>query len=263
MPHHGRWKFSALLLALSSGAAFASPEFPAPRLHENSLELHNTATAVSYNPQHKQADWLFYPLGPKQLQNCVSRGGGFRADPRLKPSDSAQLADYSGSGFDRGHLSPAGDNKWSQLAMSESFYLSNISPQPPKFNQGIWGKLENIVRAWGKNMSLWVATGPVLNGNLRKIGPSGVSVPEYFYKVLATQDSKEAIAILMPVDAKGDLSQYAMPVDRLEEISGLDFLMDLPNEETVEAKLNLSAWNFQAKFQYLPCESPSLVPSLY
>ncbi|MGZ3711242.1 MAG: DNA/RNA non-specific endonuclease, partial [Bdellovibrionota bacterium] len=204
----------ALSLLLSAGTAAANS--PAPVKPGGSFILEKTAITLSYNPSYKVADWVFYPLGPDQLQDCFDRPSNFRPDPDVPEDQSAQLSDYKGSGFDRGHLSPAGDNKWNDDAMNESFLLSNISPQPPKFNRGIWSRLESLVRAWASEGSgLWVTTGPVLGSGLDTIGDSEVTVPKYFYKVLATQDAKSgkasAIALLLPSDASDTLASYAMP----------------------------------------------------
>jgi endonuclease G len=242
---------------LFSGAAYAG-KFgpPTPVIPGGSFDLKKTAITLSYNPNYKQADWVFYPLGQEQLQDCYDRPSNFRADPELDKAQSAQLADYKGSGYDRGHLSPAGDNKWNDDAMSESFLLSNISPQPPKFNRGLWSRLESLVRAWAsKGEGLWVTTGPVLTIGLDTIGESEVAVPKYFYKVLATQDGLNAIALLMPSDASESLDTYAMPVSELEDFTRLDFLHGMKNEHAVEAKLDMRQWDFKAKFQYLHCEA--------
>jgi endonuclease G len=245
-----------LALALSSSASFASADFPAPRLRDGSLALRNTATAESYNRSHKQADWVFYPLGARELEACTNRGNAFRPDPRLAPGDSAALADYKDSGYDRGHLSPAGDNKWSQAAMNESFLLTNVSPQPAAFNRGIWSRLEGLVRAWASAKGgLWVATGPVLSGSLRAIGAGRVSVPDYFFKVIATKSGQhhDAVAFVLPTDAAGDLGRYEMSVKKAEEITGLDFLAGLPDEDAAESRVDASLWNLHATFRYLPC----------
>ena len=252
-----RWIKLSLFLALIPAEGFASPDFPAPELHENSLALKNTATSASYNREHKQADWVFYPLGENELEACVDRGNAFHPDPRLDRGDAAELADYKGSGFDRGHLSPAGDNRWSQAAMDESFLLTNVSPQPAAFNRGIWSRLESLVRAWAKDKSLWVTTGPVLSGTLKTIGDDKVSVPEYFYKVLATQegDKHDAVAFVLPNDATGDFSQYEMTVSKLEDISGLHFLSGLSDEDEAKSSIDPALWNLHATFSYVPCKS--------
>jgi endonuclease G len=256
----GWWKSGLLLLALTplQGFALFSRDYPAPRQPGGSILLENTANLNAYSPEYKQPLWVFYGLGGNELRSCVERGNNFHADSRLPSNQASQLADYKGSGFDRGHLSPAGDNRWSADAMRESFALSNMSPQVSRFNSGIWAKLENLVRAWAKNLGgLWVATGPILKDGLPTIGASRVAVPEYFYKVLATREEgrTKAVAFLLPTDASGDLSRFEMTVDKLEEITGLDFLSGMDGEEEAESHYESGAWDTKAKFQYFPCNA--------
>lgn len=249
------WMALWAVATVPAAAAFA-PE-PAPRLPVRSLRLEKTTLAISYNPLHKQADWVFYELGPRQLRNCVDRTDSFRPDPSLSPNESAQLADYASSGYDRGHLSPAADNKFSPEAMRESFLLSNITPQRPAFNRGIWARLENLVRAWAKNSPLWVATGPVLRAGLGHIGGGRVTTPNEYFKVLVRKSGRqrEALALLLPDDASGSLAAYALPIDSLEEKTGLDFLPGVEGEASLEEGLRPEAWNFRANYTPLPCRS--------
>jgi endonuclease G len=254
------WRISAaLLLSLFPLAARAlAPGDPAPRLPSRSLLLENMAYSASYNAAHKQADWVFYALGANELRACVKRANSFRPDQRIPANQGPQLSDYKGSGFDRGHLTPSGDNRWSALAQSESFLLTNMSPQPSRFNSGIWARLELLVRAWAKNMGgLWVATGPVLRDGLPTIGGGRVSVPEYYYKALATFENgrARAIAFLLPTSASGDYSQYAMTVDQLEAVTNVDFFVHLAGEEEAEGAIDLARWDTRAKFSYLPCQA--------
>ena len=244
----------ALFLALLPGAEAALPRFePSPLLPPSSRLLKNTAYDASFNRAHKQADWVFYGLSKRELRNCVERNGSFRADERLERGIGPELSDYSGSGYDRGHLPPAADNRWNAVAMRESFLLSNVSPQPSRFNGGIWARLEALVRAWAaQGEGLWVATGPLLRPKLPVIG-TGVSVPEYFYKALATKDGTRAVAFVLPVDASGELTKYEMSVDQLENISGLDFLAGMDREEELEGSYNASQWDLKAKFTARPC----------
>ncbi|MGE3263033.1 MAG: DNA/RNA non-specific endonuclease [Bacteriovoracia bacterium] len=257
--HQGWLRISrtfALALLLAAGNAAAGS--PTPIVPEGSFALKKTALTLSYNPSYKQSDWVFYSLGPDQLQDCYDRPSNFRPDPQVPRGQSAQLSDYKGSGLDRGHLSPAGDNKWSDDAMNESFLLSNISPQPPKFNRGLWSRLESLVRAWAmRTGGLWVTTGPVLQGGLDSIGGGNVAVPKYFYKVLATQTG-QAMALLIPTDADQLSASYAMPVDQLEAFARLDFLHGMKNEDAVEARVDLAKWDFKAKFEYAPCQARSM-----
>jgi endonuclease G, mitochondrial len=257
----GWWKSAVLLFSLSSPCAQAlAPGDPAPRLPSRSVLLENLAYSASFNAAYKQADWVFYALGANELRGCVKRANSFRPDPRIPAGQGPELSDYKGSGFDRGHLTPSGDNRWSAQAQSESFLLTNMSPQPSRFNSGIWARLELLVRAWAKNMGgLWVATGPVLRDGLPTIGAGRVAVPEHYYKVLASfeEGRARAVAFLLPTDASGDFSRYSMTVDQLEAVTGLDFLVGLQGEEEAEGAVDLARWDTRAKFSYLPCQAVS------
>lgn len=250
--YHGLWIIG--LLALSPSFAHAGE--PMPLLPRGSLRLEKTALTIGYNTAHKQADWVFYPLGPAQLRNCANRRNNFRTDDELPPETAARLADYSGSGYDRGHLSPAGDNKWSRAAMDESFLLSNISPQPADFNRGVWQRLENLIRGWAMQLNgVWVVTGPVLRGHMAQIGSGRISVPREFFKavVMQTEKGRRALAFLLPDDAGSNLERYAMSVDALERETGLDLFAGLPGEDRVESAIDLRRWDFNADFRYEPC----------
>lgn len=254
--YRAAYSIAALYLCSISttASAFARPH--SPTIPNSSLLLQKTAVSISYNPSHKQADWVFYELGPQQLRNCFSRSGDFQADGELPSNVASQLSDYRGSGFDRGHLSPAGDNKWSRAAMKESFLLSNISPQPPRFNQGIWGRLEHLVRAWGQELGgLWVSTGPFLQKGLRKIG-NGLSVPNFYYKAIITKNMRQGIAFILPTDANGELSSFTTSIDNLEAQLGINFFADLDarEESELEARVDIRDWDFQADFRYNPCQ---------
>jgi endonuclease G len=263
------FRLSCVLVSFFLAVAAKAADRPSPDSVTGDISLKKTTLTISYNPRHKQANWVFYELGPEQLRNCVQRNDNFRPDPALSDDDSASLADYKGSGFDRGHLSPAADNKWSKESMSESFLLSNVSPQPPRFNQGIWGRLENLVRAWAmKSGGLWVSTGPVLEDSLRSIGRNHVSTPNYFYKVLVSKRTHETLAMLLPTDASGDLSRYAVTVQAVEESSRLNFHegVGASDERRLESSLSVSDWDFHASYKPLPCRGqtqPMEVPGLF
>jgi endonuclease G len=238
---------------------------PLPDAVRGDLSLEKTSLTISYNPEHKQANWVFYPLSRNELRNCVQRDNRFFPDPELNERDSAALEDFRHSGFHRGHLSPAADNKWSAQAMRESFLLSNVSPQPPRFNMGIWGKLETLVRAWAlKQGGLWVTTGPILKDGLETIGDNEVSVPEAFYKVLVSQKTRKALAFLLPATATGDLAAYAVPIRMVEEETNLNFHQGLDSiaEEEAEAGLDLRGWDFRASYKAPPCRPQFASPSL-
>jgi len=211
--------------------------------------------ALSYVEEHEQPEWVAYELTRQNLYPNAKRKDNFRVDPRV-PKGSASKRDYRGSGYDRGHLVPAGDMKFSARAMSETFYLSNMSPQVRNFNGGIWRELEESTRYWAKKAGrLYVVTGPVLTGEIReKIGGNGVSVPDQYYKVLLDLDEPEikAIGFLIPNEVSVDpLKAYAIPIDEIEELTGLDFFSNIINDPKLEAKLesgyNIRQWSFSKR----------------
>jgi endonuclease G len=132
--------------------------------------VRHTYYTLSYSEKDEQPEWVYYELTPALIIGKQKRKGVFRQDS-LITSISAQPLDYLHSGYDLGHLCPAGDMKLNHASMSESFFMSNISPQKPAFNRGIWKKLETKVRKWAITEGrLYVVTGGVLTSNLGKIG---------------------------------------------------------------------------------------------
>lgn len=209
---------------------------------------------ICYSTVHKQAIWVAYTLTCSMVENKnCERSDDFRPDPKA-PNGGAALADYKGSGFDRGHLCPAGDMSFSCDAMSESFFMSNMSPQVPAFNRGIWKNLEDMVRSWASLYSkIWVVTGPVLTvDSLGTIGVGRVSIPAYYFKAICRMEdsiSYTCIALLLPnEEGNGELIEYVITMDSLECISGIDFFPALPDEieDSIESRTNQKSWNFSA-----------------
>jgi len=183
----------------------------------------------------------------------VDRTDDFRPDPDLQDGLRAELSDYRGSGFDRGHLVPAADMKRSLETMSESFLLSNMAPQKPGFNRGIWKVLEGKVRALaGEKKNIYVMTGALyLTGDSDSIGDNHVAVPSHFYKILIAGDRNnpaglEAVAFIIPNDSfpSDELNSFIVTINKVEEESGLDFLHDLDDsiEGVVESEGLLAQW---------------------
>jgi len=181
----------------------------------------------------------------------VGRTNDFRIDYKVK-TGSASLSDYMGSGYDRGHLAPAGDMKWSSTAMSESFFMSNMSPQHPSFNRGIWKKLEGSVRNWADdNGEIHVVTGPILNGQFSTIGYNGVSIPNYYYKVILDYQEPEikGIGFILPNQkSKSSLQSFSVSIDEVERRTGIDFYHALPDEieNQIESSIDVSKWSFRS-----------------
>jgi len=208
------------------------------------------AYAVSYNHKHMQANWVAYELTQAHTVGLAERESRFIIDPIISPH-TARTEDYTKSGFDRGHLAPAADMKYSEQAMKESFYTSNISPQRPGLNRGIWKQLEEKIRDWAPvNRPLFIATGPVLNEPLEQfIGYyNRITVPKRFFKViLDTAQPARAIGfIFQNASTTLPLTSFAMSVDAVEKVTGYDFFPNLAdvNEIALEKSVNVSRWDF-------------------
>ena len=208
--------------------------------------------ALSYSEKDEEAEWVAYELTRDRLnQKRVQRANNFRPDPKVK-TGSADIYDYKRSGYDRGHLVPAGDMAFSPRAMSETFYMSNISPQVRNFNGGIWRELEENVRDWARRFRhLYIVTGPVLTDDLEtKIGKAGVTVPKRFYKVILdiTEPELKGIGFIIPNElSTKTLDNYAVTIDEVEAITGIDFfaeLMDDATEEELEGVAEPELWRY-------------------
>lgn len=207
---------------------------------------------LQYNETYEQPDWVFYELTSFEVLNgSYDRTDNFRSDPLIL-AGSASLDDYRGSGYDRGHLAPAGDMAFSHTAMSESFYLSNMSPQNPSFNRGRWKRLESLVRNWAvDNKGVYVVTAGDLTEVESTIGLNKVGVPSYYYKVILDYEEPQikAIAFYLP-NEKGtrDIQDYAVSIDYVEERTGIDFFYALPDsvENTLESTYDVTQWNFSS-----------------
>jgi len=197
--------------------------------------------ALLHDGNKKVSLWVSYHLTKQDLTGTTGRTDDFRPDPEISPGKRAELSDYYKSGYDRGHMAPAGDMKRSRKVMSESFFLSNMCPQEAGLNRYKWRILEEKAR----NFTLtkgesWIITGPVFmdidgDGNkdcLGRIGTNRVWVPTHFYKIIIAKNGEiKAISFLMPNrKPAGDIEDYQVPVDSIEKITGLDFLNELPDD---------------------------------
>ncbi|MCS7298039.1 MAG: DNA/RNA non-specific endonuclease, partial [Bacteroidia bacterium] len=214
--------------------------------------IRHTYYALCYDEMHEQPRWTVYVLKAEQLRRGrLRRSQDFRPDPNVK-TISAQLEDYRKSGYDRGHLVPAADFKWDSVGMSETFYLSNMSPQLHAFNAGIWERVESTVRAWAlQKKQLVIYTGPILDTVRQRIGKNRVSVPRAYYKVVYHLDEKEpsAVAFLVPHAPSERLpTAFLVTVDSVEKVTGIDFFPALPDqiEERIEGRLDKQRWRERA-----------------
>lgn len=221
-----------------------------PKTKSNDIIITHFAYSFLYNETHEQANWVAYELTSEETKKIFNRTNKFMPDQSVI-TNTANDNDYSGSGYDKGHLAPASDMGWSSTSMKESFYYSNISPQLASFNRGIWKRLEELVRTWAiENNSIYIVTGPVLTNGLPAIGLNKVSIPKYFYKVILdyTKPSIKGIGFILPNSGSGEsLSNYAVTIDSVEKFTGIDFFPLLPDtqEKIVEETLCINCWSWK------------------
>jgi endonuclease G len=202
---------------------------------------------LSYSEAHEQAEWVAYELKENHIaSNDFDRP--YFVEDRAVTTSSADWRNYKNSGYDRGHLCPAGDRKFDYNAFHETFLTSNISPQDHGFNGGIWNRLEQKVRFWAKKYDgVFVVTGGVLEAGLKTIGDEKVSVPKYFYKIVVdnSEANIKAVAFLLPNEATDrSFYDFAVTIDEIEAKTGINFFKDLLNSEEhkMEATIDLKAW---------------------
>lgn len=217
-------KFS-LVLSFSVHLLLAQ-EFNDLPAYNNLQIIHHTHYSLAYSEPHEQAAWVAYRLDKSELLGPYERKNDFRADIKVN-TGSSSLIDYKNSGYDRGHLTPAEDHTFSALAMSETFYMSNMCPQQSGFNRGQWSALENAVRKWAFHFdSLFIITGPVLTQFIDTIGVENtIPVPKYFYKAIYsfTPTDTLTIAFILPNHKVDSYKNYAVSIDSLEQLSGINF----------------------------------------
>jgi endonuclease G, mitochondrial len=168
---------------------------------------------------------VFEHVRPEMINGPHKRRDDFRPDLKVHPQCRAQLSDYAGNSYDRGHMAPAGNFTHSAEAMSESFFLSNIVPQVPNNNRGIWSQLETWERFWVlKGGDFYIISGGIYRPNHRVIG-NGVGVPDYLYKVIIDRDTGIVTAYLMPNAAipVADLPKYQTNMTTIEQYTGMRF----------------------------------------
>ena len=219
-----------------------------PTSTTGSVIIHNHYS-LSYSEKHEQAEWVAYELKSEHLSKNEFKRPYFEIDRKVR-STSADWRNYKKSGYDRGHLCPAGDRRFSYDAFEETFKTSNVSPQNHEFNSGIWNQLEQKVRYWAKKYDgVYVVTGGILSDDLKSIGYEAVSVPKYFYKIIYdhSETNPKIIAFLLPhQDTQKPLQDFVVSVDKIEELTGIDFFAKLNDqiEEQIERSATTKDWKF-------------------
>lgn len=205
---------------------------------------------LSFNRVHNQPNWVAWELTKRETQGTVGRSNNFEPDPLVPQPHQVTTDDYKGSGYDRGHMAPAADMKWSGRAMSECFYMSNMCPQNGSLNSGSWGTLEKACRRWAQQEgAVYIVCGPVFKGNRqKKIGRAHkVTVPDGFFKVVLSMKKNHEKAIGFYYANRGGkqpMEETATTVDNIEELTGMDFFVNIPDhlEKKVESEYSLKLW---------------------
>jgi len=238
-------------------------------LSQSPLDIaEHSAMIIGFNCDLKLAAWSFHVLSPDVLVGGVSRTNDFRKDSLIECGDGVEqdyftkkLQDdgtykFENFGFDRGHLAPSADFRWSQKALSESYFYSNMTPQAPGFNRESWAEVEDLMRRIMANnpRTYYIVTGPILDENLPKVvkGTNKLPIPAFHYKIIAdvNAENPKGMAFLMP-NKKCDMppSAYVVSIDSIEKLTGLDFFskIDGTNAQKIESKADFSLWNAQTK----------------
>ncbi len=219
--------------------------------------LSHKAFLFSYSEQHEQPEWVAHVIVPDVINLGSKRTNDFRIDPLVETgtADSIDYYAFDGTkagdkryftyGYDRGHLAPSADFRWSKEAMSESYYYSNISPQLPAFNRGKWAELEGFLRKYviENETKLIVLTAPILTDDLRTItqSPNEVSIPEQFVKIVYDPLNERTIGFVMDNAALTEpLSHYARTINEIEMLTGFNYFSNI--EEELETEFSWEEW---------------------
>ena len=206
--------------------------------------------SLMYNEQHEQPSWVNYMVCKDRLNGPFGRTNIYLEDPDVS-TGSALSEDYIGSERHKGHLAPAEDFSFDSTAMLESFYMSNMSPQHPSFNLGIWKRLENEVRRWAdKYDTLFITCGPILTDSLSTIGENNVSIPDFYYKVILNKSGNDykGIGFIIPNRREQTkIKNFVVPIEFIESITSIDFFPDLPDsiESDIEQNIDTTLWEFR------------------
>lgn len=209
--------------------------------------IRHTGYTVSYNKELKLPNWVSYELTREETKGKEKRNNRFIADPLVK-GIIATNADYARSGYDKGHMAPAADMKWSPQAMKESFYFSNMCPQHPQLNRRGWKNLEEKIRDWAiADSAIIIICGPIITKQPKTIGKNKVAVPQQYFKVILSPFVRPMRAIGFLFNnrqALEPLSTYAVTVDSIERLTNMDFFASLPDEieNKIEAEENYFQW---------------------
>ena len=251
-----------------------------PTVFPNEQLVKHAALYLDYAEKYEVARWVAHIILPDIMLGTVTRTNDFRVDSSIKTGSSIEedyylkkmkpdsTYEYDGFGYDRGHLAPSADFRWSQTALSESYFYSNMTPQLPQFNREGWGELEDAIRGYiyrNPTTQLYVVTGPVLNDSLQKIerGINKVSIPKYFWKIALDLKNQRAIGFIMPnTEITKPLQSFAVPISEVEQRTGLQFFTKLSPDvrKVIMDQKNIRDWLPENNFADAEVMDQELLP---
>jgi len=236
-------------------------QYVLPELVKGEEIIQHKAYCLVYNEEHEQAKWVAHIIPTEIIKGNNTRSNDFREDSLiltgscgdsdyfLTTTQQDGTVVYEGFGYDRGHLAPSADFKWSKEALSESYFYSNMSPQVADFNRGGWSLLEDMMRSYviENNVDLYIVTGPVLHDSLEIIVKSinKVSIPEYYFKVAYDAVNERGIGFLMQnTTIDYPTEYYAVSIDSIEKFTGINFFVGIDDaiENKIESSDDVTEW---------------------
>lgn len=227
-------------LALCHNEGFEVPTYAA-----NEDIIRHIGYTASYNHETLCPNWVAWELTAAEKNGQEEKSRNFSRDPEVA-FPKASREDYANSGWDKGHMAPHADMKWSLQALAESDYFTNICPQHRTMNSSAWRKIEDLTRDMAERYdTVWAVCGPIYDSlPHRLIGEAGVHVPDRFFKALAVKVAGRyhAVGFLMDNTAqKASPRRYAVSVDSVEAVIHRDLFPSL--DEEVEAAFDWSIWH--------------------
>ncbi len=225
-------------------------KYALPKINEEGFLIYHSAMALFYIDKWGQSKWVAHMIMPDIITGIETRTNNFRRDSLISV-DMPDKIDYFNTGYDRGHLAPSADFRWSKRALSESYFYSNMSPQKPEFNRGKWSQVEDFLRHYviATGHPIFVITGGLLHDSIKRtIGINKkIKVPPYFYKIALDMEAHppQAIAFWMLNGTNTKpIINYVLPIDSIEQYTGIDFFHLLPDtmENRIEAMNEVSLW---------------------
>lgn len=242
-------------------------QYGIPAINHDGFLINHSAMTLFYSSEHEQAWWVAHMVLPDIKNGTQGRTNDFRPDSMVKVG-TADKNDYLMSGYDRGHMAPSADFRWSKKALSESYYYSNMSPQRPELNRGKWADLEDLLRQYvlSSNEPIFVVTGGILTDSLKSIGiDKKISVPKQYFKVVLdiTGKDKKGIAFLMRNGTNTyPTINYAVSIDSIETLTGHDFFPKLDDslENRMESSFDINLWLSEKEAGSVKVTEPEEIP---